>query len=436
MVRELSELYKNTFMLAFVDEKHNPNGCYNAWDKEQTEHIRRLEHMVSTGAKGNLDKLAEYGQYLGVAFETENGKILESSIRVYDKPFGMYDDTSPDKNGVPFNNRYKENGKIMTAEEAARTKKLNTQIATAVKSTGTGIAGAYSQRGMRALRNLCPRAVLELTYPATQGILQAKHDEKEARIKFEALMGVTRNIWNANKVEKYVDQEGTERWKPVTDNQNNPVKVTYGEFIAQFKDVYKSKDGLNTPNVNFDYVKEIAKYMVDPEDVAKQKEQYGDNFDIMKCKMRGIEDESFLEQYQSPMDKLAYSYGNGRNTIKILVDFANPEKNNGKTRNLFEGFNNSQFMPSTVKGNIKATEQLRKNDTEQMLQTKDAIKDEIAKAREQGLTLTRKEVAQNVIENGGSNYSQSYIEKAVTAINNEEKSQKTIVAKETQAVKI
>lgn len=436
MVQELSELYRDTFMLAFVDEKHNPGGCYNVWDKEQTEHIKRLEHMVGTGAKGSLGKLAEYGQYLGVAFEVENEKIVDGSIRVYDKPFGMYDDTTPDKNGVPFNERYKENGKIMTAEEAARTKKLNTQIATAVKSTGTGIAGAYSQRGMRALRNLCPRAVLELTYPATQGILQAKHDEKEARIKFSALMGVTRNVWNANKVEKYVSQDGVEHWKLITDNKNEPVKVTYGEFIAQFKDVYRSKDGLNTPDVNFDYVKEIAKYMVDPEDVAKQREQYGDKFDITKCKMRGIEDEKFLEQYQSPMDKLAYSYGKGRDTIKILADFADPEKNNGRTRNLFEGPNNSQFMPSDVKRNVRTVEQLREHDTEQMLQTKDAIKEEISKAREQGLNLTRKEIAQNVIESGGSNYSQSYVERAVTAINNEEKSQKTITAKETQMEKM
>ena len=431
MVREISDLYQDTFMLAFVDEKHNPNGCYNVWDEAKIEHIKRLEHMVSTGAKGKMSKVKEYSEYMGVYFETDaNNKIIGESIRVYDKPFGMYDDTTIDeKTGKPFNERFKDEitQKIMTAEEAARTKKMNTQIATAVKSTGTGVAGAYSQRGMRALRNKCPRAVLEMTYPVTQGILQAKHDEAEARTKFEAIMGVTRKIWNAEKVESYIDKTGKERWRAVTDEQNNPVKATYGEFIKQFEDVYISEDGLNTPNVNFDHIREIANYLADPEDVAKQKEKYGDKFDITKCKMRGIEDESFLEEVEAPMDKLAYSYGNGRETIEILSKLAK------EGRNLFEGEGNKMFMPNTVRNNVKIMEEQRVGNTKEMNKTKDAIKDVIVNAVGKGEELTNKKIAEIVAESGNSSYAESTIRKNVTAVKEEIEKQKNITSKAAEA---
>lgn len=414
MVKKISELYKDTFLFAFIDETHNPDGCYNVWDKEQKEHIKRLEHMVNTGAKGSIGKLKEYAEYLGVAFEVDdNNKIIENSIRTYDKPFGMYEDTTLDKDGKPFNERYRENGKIMTAEEAARTKKLNTQIATAVKSTGTGIAGAYSQRGMRALRNQCPRAVLEMTAPVTQAILQAKHDEKEARIKFKALMGVTRKIWNAEKVEKQIAEDGTDYWVPITDNKGEPIKTTYAEFISQFKDVYKSPNGLNI-DVNFDYIKEIAKYMLDPEDVAKHKLEDGDNFDFSKCKMRGIEDADFLKQYESPMDKLAYSYGKGRETIKILKELADPEKNNGVARNLYEGKNNSQFMPSDIRHNQNITAKREETYTQEMSKAVDAINKEIIKDEMNGLQRTNKAIAEHVKSNYGIQRSQNYLANTVS----------------------
>lgn len=428
MVREISDLYQDSFMLAFIDENHNPNGCYNVWDQEKKEHLHRLEHMISTGAKGKIEKLKEYSEYMGVYFEYDaNKKIIEESIRVYDKPFGMYDDTTPDASGEPFNARFKdENGKIMTAEEATRTKKMNTQIATAVKSTGTGIAGAYSQRGMAALRNLCPRAVLEMTYPVTQGILQAKHDEKDARIKFEAIMGVTRKIWNAEKIEKYENKKtGETYWRAVTDEENDPVRTTYGEFIAQFEDVYSSEYGLNV-KANFDHIRTIANYLVDPEDVEEQKKKYGDNFDITKCKMRGIEYESFLEEYESPMDKLAYSYGNGRETVTILSKLAKEGKN------LFEGEGNKMFMPNTVRNNVKIMEQQRAGNTEELNKTKDAIKDELAKAADNGETLTKTEVANRIINNGTSSHSRDYIRQQVGAVQKEQEMQKNIVSKVTQ----
>lgn len=437
---KLSELYKLAFSSAYIDEEHNPNGCYNVWDKAQEEHIQQLMHTVETGAKGSIGKLKEYSQYLGVAFETEineNGeeKIIDGSLRVYDKPFGMYEDTTPDKDGKPFNQRFADpvTGKVMTAEEASRTKKLNTQIATSVKSVGTGIAGAYSQRGIRALRNLCPRAILEMTYPETQGVLQAKHDEEEARIKFDALMGLARKAWNAEKLQSYYPENSSKkRWRAVTNEKNEPIKVTYGEFIEQLKEICASEDALNV-KVNADYIREIAGYMVDPKDKAEKIEKYGSDFDITKCRMLGIEDEEFLKQYESPMDRLAYSYGNGRETIEILKELADPKRNDGKMRNLYEGKNNAMFMPSNVRYNQEVQQAARENNTEEMRRTKEAISRIQEEARQQGQTYTREKIANEIIERGESSYAKSTIEKAVSEVNKESNEKKLIQPKETRA---
>ena len=54
------------------------------------------------------------------------------------------------------------------------------QLATAIKTIGTGTAGAFSQKGMKITRDNEPLNTLEITYGATQGILQAKHDALQA----------------------------------------------------------------------------------------------------------------------------------------------------------------------------------------------------------------------------------------------------------------
>ena len=437
---KLSELYRMTFESSYIDERHNPNGCHNAWDQEHEEHIKQLEHVVETGAKGSLGKLKEYSQYLGVAFETTMGedgeeRIIEGSLRKYDKPFGMYDDTTPDKDGKPFNQLFTDGttGESLTAEEAARTKKLNTQTATAIKAVGTGIAGAYSQRGIRALRNLCPRAILEMTYPETQGILQAKHDEKEARIKFDALMGLARKAWNAEKLQSYYpENSSTKKWRAVTNEKNEPIKVTYGEFVEQLKEICASEDALNV-KVNTDYIREIAGYMVDPEDKQAKMEKYGSDFDITKCRMLGIEDKKFLRQYESPMDRLAYSYGNGRETIMILKELADPSLNDGKRRNLYEGKNNAMFMPSNVRYNQEVHLAAKENNTKEMVRAKEFIVEEQEEARRRGQTLTREEIAEKVIERKESGYAKSTLVKAVSSVNKEENEKIRIQSKETRA---
>lgn len=424
LLKEMSEFYRNVFKMAYVDSQHNVEGCYNCWDKDLKNHVLRLEKMVETGAKGSPKKLEEYCKYLGVAYETENEKIIPDSIRKYDKSFGMYDDTTPDRNGVPFNKRYEEDGVIPTSEAMKRQKNMNTQIATSIKSVGTGVAGAYSQRGMAVFRNLCAEDVLGITYPVSQASVQAKHDEVKARQMFKGIMGAARKCWNAELLEKKTDASGKDYWVPVLDEHFNPVKCNYGQFVHQMEEVYKSPYALNV-GINMDSVRVIANYLADPEDVKIKKLQQGANFDINDCKMRGIEDEQVIEQYAKPMDQLAY-LGKKDGAIKIISKLAK------EGRNLYEGKFNAQFRPSVVQKNVVISENARAKDTEAVLDAKKAIDQVKQQARNENAKITNKEIVARVMEVENVNLSPSYLEKKVSEVNKETQQQRAIVSKETQ----
>ena len=72
------------------------------------------------------------------------------------------------------------------------------QKATAIKSA-VGIAGRYSQQLMRALREVCPKAVLELTYPNTQALLQIKHEPDKAVAVYGLLKKDLMDAWNMSQ---------------------------------------------------------------------------------------------------------------------------------------------------------------------------------------------------------------------------------------------
>ena len=72
------------------------------------------------------------------------------------------------------------------------------QKATAIKSA-VGIAGRYSQQLMWALREVCPKAVLELTYPNTQALLQIKHEPDKAVAVYGLLKKDLMDAWNMNQ---------------------------------------------------------------------------------------------------------------------------------------------------------------------------------------------------------------------------------------------
>ncbi|MBR2524629.1 MAG: hypothetical protein IKE53_09380 [Clostridiales bacterium] len=72
--------------------------------------------------------------------------------------------------------------------------RVNVQIATAIKAA-VGIAGRYSQQLMRGFRGKCPKAVLELTYPNTQALLQIKHNPSKAKKVFKCLRDDLMKCW-------------------------------------------------------------------------------------------------------------------------------------------------------------------------------------------------------------------------------------------------
>ncbi len=76
------------------------------------------------------------------------------------------------------------------------------QKATAIKSA-VGIAGRYSQQLMRAFREICPKAVLELTYPNTQALLQIKHEPSKAVKVYNLLAKDLMDAWNMNKKDRF-----------------------------------------------------------------------------------------------------------------------------------------------------------------------------------------------------------------------------------------
>jgi hypothetical protein len=224
---------------------------------------------VTTGAKGNLQKLTDYARYLG-------GRSGRSGITQADQEASMF--------------------------------------ATAIKAHGTGLGGSYSQRAVRALRNDDLKAVLEVTYPVTQSILQAKHDATEARHKYEMLHGPGRDLWRGRVLEHL----GPGKWR-VAFEDGAPVQATKEQWVEQFVDFYTARDGFGVL-VNPEYVDRVAEALTDPRTGL----------------VRNLEDDPSLQG--SLMDRMAYG-----GTFEDLIAAA------AKRENLFEGEKNEQFCSAATR---------------------------------------------------------------------------------------
>ncbi|PUB32489.1 RNA polymerase Rpb2 [Promicromonospora sp. AC04] len=231
---------------------------------DRQSHLRSVRQVcVETGAKGNQQKLADYARNLG------------------------------DERGVP--------GITQADQEAS-------MFATAIKAHGTGLGGSFSQRAVRALRGQDLKAVLELTYPVTQSILQAKHDAAEARHKYAMLQGPGRDLWRGRRLEHV----GPGQWRtPLTDGE--PVQATVEEWEAQFCDFYTSTEGFGV-EVNPAYVTRIAHAL----------EDRGTGL------VRNLEEDPSLRG--TVMDRMAYG-----GTFADLVEAAKNREN------VYDGQMNEQF---------------------------------------------------------------------------------------------
>lgn len=289
--------------------------------KDPEAHLRSIARVVDHGAKGNYKKIGDYMKYMGWQAD-------------------MITDNKGKPCGIDFNT-LKDTGHTLATYQDAK----DVMYATAIKAFGTGVAGKYSQRGMSALRNACPKAVLETTYPNTQGILQAKHDPIDARHRYEMLMTTARDLWRGYKLDKKVDASGITHWTTVRDPFNKkPEQATPEEFKQQFMEVYGA-DGLDC-KINAHYVNDIAKALTD--------ESTGKIVNMEKTRV----------QYSSTMDRL--TYGGGFEALKEAAK-------NGE--NLFSGEFTQHFAPSTIRRNQQALENpdaerkvkaIMKSDTKEM----------------------------------------------------------------------
>lgn len=288
VVEELSSLYRDSF--------DSQCGSVAIRFDSLESHLNSVkEACLDTGAKGSPKALGMYCKWLGAELRDPKELDFEGC-----RDAGHTLAQRKDHEGV--------------------------MVATAVKSFGTGIAGSFSQRGVSAMRNECQKAVLELTYPVTQSLLQAKHNPDEALHKYRMLMGPARDLWRGYAMAK--DENGEWRTKRNADGTGNePASVD--EWKAAFKEIYLSEDGLNV-NINEKWVDEVAEALRQP----------GTNV------MRNLEEEESATELCSPLDRLAYG-GN----FEMLTDMAK----NGE--DLFRGKYNAQFAPRTVRMNKLAQEQ-------------------------------------------------------------------------------
>ncbi|MFD7537472.1 hypothetical protein [Streptomyces sp. NPDC059819] len=237
---------------------------------DRAAHLQSVREVcVETGAKGSEKKLADYARNLG------------------------------DAQGTP--------GITQADQEAS-------MFATAIKAHGTGLGGSFSQRAVRALRGEDLKAVLEVTYPVTQSILQAKHDAAEARHKYEMLQGPGRELWRGRSIE----QVGPGRWRTVFVD-GEPVQATVEEWEKQFTEFYEAKDGFNV-TVNPDYVARVASALEDPKTGL----------------IRNLEEDASLRG--SVMDRMAYG--------GAFADLVEAAKNR---ESVYDGENNEQFASSATR---------------------------------------------------------------------------------------
>lgn len=297
--------------------------------KDLQSHAASLNQIVDHKAKGNPKKLGDYFKYFGATFEKdEAGRI---------RPETMID----------------QGHTLATEEDVA-----DTELATAIKSHGTGNAGTVSQRVVTFARNLgvidpsspdygkkenALSAALKTTYLSTQGLLQAKHDPVQAQRLYEMVQSPVRNIWRGRAMEAkdIVDANGDARrtWvvKKVRDADGNqvPQQATKDEWMKMFLEIHEHKDGLDLAgSINPEHVRQVA-------DALYNKDT---------GRMYDVEDEATLWKVAAPMDILAYRTKNAFETICKMAD---------EHRNIFEGTYNQMFAPRQIRENMTALEEGR-----------------------------------------------------------------------------
>ena len=282
MMEELNGIYREAFA--------NDKGVVSLRFDSMDAHMESVAQCHRTGAKGSPGKLEEYGVYLG-AKEQADGSWVDVGKPTFD---------------------------------SLRERYAGSQLATALKDQFTGIAGTRSQSVVQLLRPQgMMQAACETGYPASQAMLQAKHDPIDAAYRAETLNGAVNDLWSGLRLDKEII-DGRYRWSRVMED-GKPAQATKEQWTQQFVDMYTAKEGMGV-SVGIDQIEAVASALSDENGV-----------------MRPTDRESWAswpkEIQPLPLDQLAYRGG--------LADLDRLAREGA---NLFEG-ENAKFAPNTVARN-------------------------------------------------------------------------------------
>lgn len=257
---------------------------------DAASHVASVREVcVATGAKGNEAKLGDYARYLGLQINADGSPGTKDL-------------------GVP--------GITQADQEAS-------MYAQATKTQGTGLAGAFSQRAVAALRQAgALQPVLEMTYPVTQSVLQAKHDAAEAEHKYEMLRGPGRDLWRGREIER----TGPSSWRTVMED-GVPKQATRERWSEQMVHFYRSKEGFGV-DINPEHVDTVAAALTDP----------GTGL------VRNLEESPELAG--TVLDRLAYG-----KEFSAIVAVAK------KRMSLYEDPSSAQFAPAGTRASLRVADQ-------------------------------------------------------------------------------
>lgn len=318
LTKELSDYTRDVFVPQAATELVS----YNS----PQEHMQSLITMVDHGAKGSMKKLDSYMKYVGFTAEhDDDGRILVDTV--------------------------KDTGNTLATPQDIR----DTELATAIKSHGTGNAGAVSQRVVGVVRNRGlaadvdaahgqksqPQNALEgalrLSYLATQGILQAKHDPEQAKMLYAMINSDLRNLWKGYALDREDDPKtGIPRWKVRYEN-GRPIQSQPMAWVKTFMDMHTAKNGLDLGgSINIEDIKQTAAALTGPDGL-----------------IMNIEDSEIIHQYSAPIDVLAYKQADAKDLLQQMAT---------EGTNLFDGEYSQFFAPSQIRNNIEAVKENRLED--------------------------------------------------------------------------
>ena len=189
-----------------ADELEDARLDYFVGGKSAEETLNRINEILQKAFEEDycLDnamiKLTDDNAVIGSLKKIFNSGAKKGLLDKYEKYFNNDNDSLPDE------------------------ERMKVQKATAIKAA-VGIAGRYSQQLMRAFREICPKAVLELTYPNTQALLQIKHDPGKAVEVYKMLKNKLMDAWEMKDGDQTINNS---------------------ERIRKIKELY-DKDNLNQP---------------------------------------------------------------------------------------------------------------------------------------------------------------------------------------------